>query len=91
MGLGIQLEAILAYVFGLVLLYFAGWLLLVPFKVIVKLIINALIGGVVLLLINLFGGGIGLQIGINPVTALVAGILGVPGVILMIILQLILV
>jgi inhibitor of the pro-sigma K processing machinery len=44
------------------------------------------IGGLALWLLNIFGGAIGINIGINVVTALVAGILGVPGVILLIIL-----
>ena len=90
MGLGIQWEAVLAYVFGLILLYFAGWLLLVPFKGILKLLLNALIGGVVLVLLNLFGSNWGIHIGVNPITALVTGFLGIPGVILILLLQIIL-
>ncbi len=42
-------------------------------------------------ILNILGTGIGVSIAINPVTALIAGFLGVPGVILMLILQVILV
>ncbi len=91
MGLGIEAEAVLAYVFGLILLYLAGWLLLAPFKVVLKLILNALIGGVILVLINLFGGSWGIYVGINPVTALITGFFGIPGAILLLFLQIILV
>lgn len=61
-----------------------------PFKLIFKLIINIIIGGLLLLIVNTFGASFGLHIPFNAITALVSGILGVPGVILLIILQYIL-
>jgi len=90
MGLDIELSVILAFGAGLILLYILGWLLIVPLKYLSKLIINGVIGGVLLFIVNFFGGYIGLHIGINPVTALIAGLLGVPGVIMLIVLQYIL-
>ena len=42
--------------------------------------INGAAGGLVLYLINLFGGVFGLHAALNPFTALVAGTLGLPGV-----------
>lgn len=89
MGLGIQIEAIIAYFVALVLLYLAGWLLLVPFKKLLKLLLNGVFGGVALVLINLIGAKWGINIGVNPATAMVAGILGLPGVILLLLLQII--
>lgn len=90
MGLDIELGVILAYAAGLVLLYFVGWILIIPIRYLVKLIINGIIGGILLFLVNLLGGFIGLYIAINPLTAIIAGFLGVPGVILLIVLQYIL-
>lgn len=90
MGLEIEFGVILAYAAGLILLYFIGWILIIPIKYLVKLIINGVIGGILLLLVNLLGGFIGIHIAINPITAIIAGFLGVPGVILLIILQYIL-
>lgn len=90
MGLDIELGVILAYAAGLILLYFVGWLLIIPIRYLAKLIINGVIGGVLLFLVNLLGGFIGLHIAINPLTAIIAGFLGVPGVILLIVLQYIL-
>lgn len=81
---------ILAFLFGLVLLYIIGMLLVIPLKVIFKLIINGIIGGVILFLFNLIGGLFGLSIAINPLNAIIVGILGVPGVILLLILQVVL-
>ncbi|AKL97352.1 sigmaK-factor processing regulatory protein BofA [Clostridium aceticum] len=90
MIMGFELSIILAYAFGLILLYIVGWILLIPIKLIIKLIWNGVIGGAMLLLVNLIGGIFGITIVINPINALIAGFLGVPGVILLLILQYIL-
>ena len=90
MGLNIEFTVILAYAFGLILLYIIGWLLIVPIRVILKLIANAIVGGITLIVLNFIGGFIGISIGINPITALVVGVLGVPGVILLLVIQYIL-
>ncbi len=58
-----------------------------PLKKILKLLLNILIGLIMILLVNVFGGKIGLTIPFNGVTALVAGLLGVPGVICLAILH----
>lgn len=91
MGLDIPYGIIIGYALGLVLLYFVGWLLLVPLKLLLRFIINGIIGGVVLWLLNLVGGLIGVTIAINPVTALTVGFLGIPGLILILLLQFILI
>lgn len=81
---------IMAYFIGLIMLYIMGILLVIPLRIIFKLVINGLIGGVILFLFNLFGGIIGLSIIINPVNSIIVGVLGVPGVVLLLILQLLL-
>lgn len=58
-----------------------------PFKVILKLLLNIFIGLIILLCINAFGGGIGLYIPFNIITALISGLLGIPGVILLVIIH----
>jgi inhibitor of the pro-sigma K processing machinery len=52
-----------------------------------RFIINGIIGGVVLWLLNLIGGLIGISIAINPVTALMVGFLGIPGLVLILLIQ----
>ena len=54
-------------------------------KKIFKLALNVIIGVVLIVLVNTFGGAIGISIPSNIVTALIAGILGVPGVIALIV------
>ncbi len=65
------------------------WLVLklfkVSFKVIWKLVINALIGGVVLYLLNLIPG---ISMPINWLTTILTGIFGVPAVIVIFIVSL---
>ena len=65
------------------------WLVLkmfkVSFKVIWKLLINALIGGVVLYLLNLIPG---ISMPINWLTTILTGIFGVPAVIVIFIVSL---
>jgi len=77
-------NVVLAYVFGIVLIYLVGRMLLMPIKFISRLVYNALIGGVMLWMLNFVGVYIGFNIPINPITALVAGFLGLPGVVLLI-------
>lgn len=68
---------------GLVLLY-----LLIKFlKWPLKILINGVIGIVLLYLANVLGSYFGFAIAINWVTALIAGFLGVPGVIFLVIFQ----
>ncbi|NLW23464.1 MAG: pro-sigmaK processing inhibitor BofA [Tissierellia bacterium] len=82
-----DITTLLAFLFGLFLLYIIGILLVIPIKLIIKLIVNGVIGGFLLLIANFIGGFMGLSININPITALVAGFLGVPGIVLLFIIQ----
>ena len=79
-----DVNVILAYVFGIILIYLVGRMFLMPIKLIFRLIYNALIGGAMLWVLNFAGAYIGFNIAINPMTALVAGFLGLPGVVLLI-------
>jgi inhibitor of the pro-sigma K processing machinery len=83
-------QLIIAYIVGLAALYFIGWLLLVPFKFLSRLLLNALVGGVLLVLISMVGSLFQFYVSVNVLTALMAGFLGVPGVALVVILPLIL-
>ncbi len=82
-----MLGTILAYAAGILILFVVCKILALPLKIIWKLIVNALVGVVVLILFNLLGGLINVTIPINALNALITGVLGVPGVILLLILQ----
>ncbi len=78
-----------AFIAGLIVLYLLGMLFVVPIKIIWKLIINGVIGFALLFVCNLVGGALfSFTLALNPLTALIAGFLGVPGVVLLIVLTL---
>ncbi len=78
-----NISIVFSYLLGLVILYLVARLLLVPLRVTARLLINGIIGGLLLAAFNLVGANFGLYLAINPITVLVAGMLGVPGVLLL--------
>ena len=83
-------ELILAFAAGLLLMGFAGYLLLVPMRFLWRLAAGAVLGALVLMVINAVGSLVDFSIAVNPFTALAVGFLGLPGAILLIVLQFIL-
>lgn len=71
----------LAYVAGLFFLLLAVQTLSSPLQMAVRVVANSVIGGLALWVINLVGGLVGFHLALNPVSAIVAGVLGVPGVV----------
>jgi inhibitor of the pro-sigma K processing machinery len=87
---GADIGIVLAYSAGIMLIFMLSWILVVPFKIVGKFVINALIGGVLIVVFNFFGQLTGVNIGVNEITALIVGILGVPGFIAILAIKLIL-
>lgn len=81
---------LVAYFIGIIVIFFVGRLFIVPLKYIFKLILNSIFGGVFILLINLIGGNFGFHIGLNLITAIFVGLLGIPGSVVLILLKLML-
>lgn len=79
----------LSFLVALIILYIVLKIIAAPVKIIIKLMINAFVGGVVLFLINLVGAGFGFALNITWLTSLIVGIFGVPGVVLVILLQMV--
>lgn len=77
------METILGYVIGIILVMLVLKIIFKSTGLIIKVLINALIGGGAIWLLNLFGVGIHL----NWITAVLVGAFGVPGVILVLLLQ----
>lgn len=82
--------SILAYAVGLVLIYVFCRIFIKPIKWLAKFVINGVLGGLILAAVNFVGGFAGMYVIINPLTSLISGFLGVPGVLLVIVLQYIL-
>ncbi len=56
-----------------------GEFFILPVKKILKLIVNSVLGGVLIYIINFCGASVGFHIGLNIGTSIFVGILGVPG------------
>ena len=66
---------------GIIVFAILWKLIALPFRILWKLITNSIVGAIILWVINLFGVGIK----ITFLKALIVGILGIPGVILVLI------
>ena len=82
-----EVKMLLIYVACIIVIIIVGKVFIVPIKIIGKLIINSILGVVLLYIINLVGALWQFHIGINVITALVVGILGIPGAVLLAILK----
>ena len=75
------MQTILVYILAILGVCLIAKLFSAPIKIIIKLFINALVGGIALIIINWIGGFLGFHIDLNFITALITGTLGVPGII----------
>lgn len=82
----IEMGVYLTFGGSLILIFLLGRALLVPIKMLLKLIANSLAGAVLLIVINFIGMNIGIMIPVNIVNALVVGVLGIPGVVTLLLL-----
>ena len=83
-------ELIACFAAGLALVCLTGYLLLVPMKFLWRLAAGGVLGALLLCLVNLLGSLFGFSVQINPFTALAVGFLGLPGAVLVVVLQLLL-
>ena len=82
------MSSILVYILAVVGVCLIAKLLSAPLKIIFKLLANATIGAIALVIINYIGGFFSFHIDLNFITALIAGALGVPGIAVLFILEL---
>jgi inhibitor of the pro-sigma K processing machinery len=87
MNMSMEISIFLAYAIAILLVYIFGKLLLVPAKMLGKLILNSIIGGIFIIFVNLCGAHFGIFIPLNIINAIIVGILGIPGAGLLLILS----
>ncbi len=85
-----MLGSILSFLAVILVIFLVFKLLSLPFKIMWKLFVNAVIGFVLLLLFNFLGGLIGITIEITWWKAVIVGIFGVPGIVGLLLVQLLL-
>lgn len=79
--------AFLLYIGCIIMILIIGKIFIFPLKKILKLVINSIIGGLLIYIINIIGSSFNFHIGLNWWTILCSGILGIPGVILIVLLK----
>ncbi len=70
-------------------IFLFGRIFIVPIQKLIKLAINSILGGVVIYIINLVGANFGFHIGLNIITSIIIGILGLPGAVILVLIKLI--
>ncbi|NPV93119.1 MAG: pro-sigmaK processing inhibitor BofA [Firmicutes bacterium] len=84
-----MVDFLIAGLFALFLLMLLGRVVLRPVRWALKLLVNSLVGLGVLMVINYIGSPWDFTLPINIFTVLTAGILGLPGIVLLIAIKLI--
>ena len=79
---------IITYLACICFIFIFGRIFIVPIKKILKLVLNSILGGVVIFIINVIGNNFGFHIGLNFFTSILIGLLGLPGVVCLIIIKL---
>lgn len=85
-----EIYTILGYLSGMCILFILCRIFIVPLKFMIKLFANSLFGALLIYIINLVGAFFKFHIGLNFVTILFVSILGIPGAILLSMIQLLL-
>ena len=81
--MSVEMGVFLTFGGSVILLFLLGKTLLIPLKIVLKMIVNSMLGGILLVVLNAVGSTVGLMIPLNLVNAVTVGILGVPGVIML--------
>lgn len=85
-----EFNNIITYLACIFFLFIFGKLFIVPIKTILKLVVNSILGGITIFIINIIGSIWGFHIGLNLITSIFVGILGIPGAIVIVIIKLLL-
>lgn len=80
---GLDTGTLLAYAAGLVVLYILIRTVVTPVRALGSAAYHLLVGGAMLWIVNLVGSLAGFHLALNPVSALLAGYLGIPGLLLL--------
>lgn len=78
---------IVSFITCIIFLLIFGKVLLLPMKKITALILHSILGGVLIWIINIVGTSFGFHIGLNVISAVIVGILGIPGAVLLVLLK----
>ena len=69
---------ILIYLACIITLFIIGRIFIVPLKIILKIVMNSILGALLKYIINFIGAAFDFHIGLNIFTAIFIGVLGIP-------------
>lgn len=78
--------SILSFLIGIVVLIVVLKIISLPFKIILRFILNSIVGGIVLWILAFFG----IVVAVNNIMILLTGLFGIPGLVIALILTVIL-
>ncbi len=79
---------ILVFSASICFIFLFGRIFVKPLKWVLKLALNSILGGLLIFIINCIGQSFNFHIGLNIFTSLLIGLLGLPGAILLVIINL---
>lgn len=82
------MNSIIAFIACLFFLFIMGKLFIVPIKIMLKILLNSILGGILIFIINLVGNFFNFHIGLNIITSIFIGVLGIPGAVVVILIKL---
>lgn len=88
--MNVDFNNIIAFIACIFFLFIFGKLFIVPIKTILKLVLNSFLGAFLIYIINLIGALWNFHIGINIITSIFVGVLGIPGAIAIVIIKILL-
>jgi len=83
----IPIEVIAGFAAGLAIMALLGYLLLIPKRFLWRMAAGGVLGTISILVMNFFSGLTGIYIALNPFNALIIGFLGLPGALLLVVLN----
>ena len=82
-----DITVIISFVTCIIFLLVFGKILLFPMRKIISIVLHSLLGGLLIWIINIVGTSFGFHIGLNVISAIIVGLLGIPGAVLLILLK----
>lgn len=79
MGDGADWNLIAAVIFGLFMLFFLSRIFYKPLKLLLRVLLWTVLGGIIIYLYNFAGAIWGLAVGLNVISAFFVGVMGLPG------------
>ena len=79
---------LITYLACICFLFIFGKVFIIPITKVLKLVINSILGGITIFLINLVGATFAFHIGLYVFTSILVGLLGLPGAVCLVIVKL---